>query len=212
MPGLPLRRVAAVGWAVVALLGCNPVTTRPPFMPLPSAAVAELELPVAAAVEVIVNALRADSIPVTVVQSRDGYLETGWFAAADGTPTSARPLGVEVVRVRGWVTPGRAGHTDIQVEATYRPLADPSRPARDLERIVPADHPVARRLEAAMARLVTEFGHPEQLAPRAAPASPAVPDTAARKPAVVPPDTTAKPDTLPRGAFPVRSGIRPPAS
>ncbi len=159
----------AMGLAVLLSLGCNPNTSRPAFSPLPAATQAELELPVAAAVEVITAALIADSIPVSLVQSRDGYLETGWFLASDGTPTPARPLGVEIVRVRGWITPGRAGHTDIQVEAVYRPMADPSRMARDLERLVPAEHPVARRLEAAMARLVTEYGHPEQLATRPQP-------------------------------------------
>lgn len=201
------RRLHAA-WAMMLFLGCNPVTTRPPFLPLPSATVAELELPVAAAVEVVVNALRSDSIPVTQVHSGDGYLETGWFAAVDGTPTMARPLGVEVVRVRGWLSPGRPGHTDIQVEAVYRPLADPSRPARDLERMVPAEHPVARRIEATMARLVTEFGHPEQLAPRPTPA--AVPDTVGRRTLPVRPDTTARPDTLRPRSAPVPSGTRPP--
>jgi len=197
------------GLAVLVSLGCNPNTSRPPFNPLPAATLAELELPVAAAVEVITAALIADSIPVSLVQPRDGYLETGWFLAADGSPTTARPLGTEVVRVRGWITPGRAGHTDIQVEAVYRPMADPSRPARDLERLVSPEHPVARRLEAAMARLVTEYGHPEQLATRPPPV--AAPDTTLRKPPAARPDTTAKPDTMPAGPARSLSGTRPPA-
>jgi hypothetical protein len=172
----------------LALLACNPNTSRPAFGPLPAAIEAELELPVAVAVQVVTEALRADSIPVELIRERDGYLETPWFQARDGAPTTARPLGAEIVRVRVWATPGRVGHTDLELEVVYRPLADPSRPPRELDRLVAAEHPVHRRLEAAVTRLVTQFGHPDQL--------PARPDTAAR------PDTTARPDTIPvpRGA------------
>jgi hypothetical protein len=189
--------LVSLGLAGLLVLGCNPNTTRPPFGPLPAAIEAELELPVAVAVGVIAEAFRTDSIPVAQVHERDGYLETGWFLARDGTPTSDRPVGVEVVRVRGWVTPGRPGHTDIQVEAVYRPLVDPSRAGRDLDRLIPADHPVARRLEGVLARLVAEYGHPDQLAPRVAAPVPA--DTGARRPVPTRPDTLAKPDTMPRG-------------
>lgn len=194
----PWPKVPGMGLVVLAVLGCNPNTSRPPFLPLPAATTAELELPVAVAVDVIATALRADSIPVEVVQPRDGYLETGWFLAQDGTPTGRRPVGVEVVRVRGWVTPGRAGHTDIQVETVYRPLADPSRPGRELERLVPPGHPVAQRLEAVMARLVTEFGHPEALA--TPPPAVEMRDTTLRRPPAVKPDTIVKPDTVPVAA------------
>lgn len=197
MPMASTRVVGSLGAVVAVVMGCNPNTSRPAFLPLPAAATAELELPVVVAVDVIAEALRRDSIPVAIASNRDGYLESGWFLAQDGAPTERRPVGVEVVMVRGWVTPGRAGHTDIQVETVYRPLADPSRPGRELERLVPADHPVARRLEGALARLITEFGHPEALATRAAPV--AVPDTSLTKPPPAKPDTTAKPDTIPRG-------------
>jgi hypothetical protein len=173
-------------------IACNPNTTRPPFGPLPQAAEFELEVPMAVAMRVAAEALRLDSIPVTVVRERDGYLETGWFDARTGEPTGARPVGVEVVRVRGWATPGRVGHTDVAVEAVYRPMADPSRPGRDLERLVAPDHPVARRLEAARRRLIEEFGNPAQLA---------VPQPAAPS---VRPDTVVRPDTL------VRSGTGSP--
>lgn len=167
----------------VVLAACNPNTTRPPFGPLPEAIELELELPVAMAVQVVAEALRADSIPATLVRTRDGYLETPWFRSRDGAATTARPLGVEVVRVRGWATPGRAGHTDLQLEAVYRPLADPSRPPRDLDQLVPAEHPVALRLRGTVAKLVTQYGDPSQLPP-------------VTRPAATPPDTVVRPDTL----------------
>lgn len=190
----PLRRFAlAAGLAVVAL-GCNPNTTRPPFGPLPQALAMELELPMGYATEVTAEALRVDSIPVTRVEARDGYLETGWFEARTGVATAARPVGVEVVRVRGWATPGRVGHTDFRLEAVYRPLADPSRPGRDLERLLPVDHPVSRRMAGAVRKLVEQFGDPSQLAVPEAPA----PDSAARPDTLVRPDTTRPDTTRPR--------------
>lgn len=192
----PVRLAVLVAALAVAVLACNPNTLRPPFGPLPQAVAVELELPMGYAMEVTAEALRLDSIPVTVVHARDGYLETDWFASRTGEPSSARPLGVEMVRVRGWATPGRVGHTDIVIEAVYRPLADPSRPARDLEAMVSPDHPVARRLEVAVRKLVEQFGDPDQLAiPEPAPTRP---DSAARPDSTVRPDTIARPDTTTR--------------
>jgi len=181
-----LPALAVLGGALLAL-GCNPNTTRPPFGPLPQAVALELELPMDYATRMLADALRADSIPVDVVRDRDGYLESPWFSAREGTPTQARPVGVEIVRVRAWATPGRIGHTDLLVETVYLPLVDPSRPVRLLERHVSPEHPVARRLGAAVARLVTQFGDPALL-----PTRPTLrPDSV-----IAPPDTLVRPDTL----------------
>ena len=189
-----VRQSALLAGLAAVLLACNPNTLRPPFGPLPQAVALELELPMGYAMEVTAEAFRLDSIPVSVVHGRDGYFETGWFDARTGEPSSARPVGVEVVRVRGWATPGRVGHTDILVEAVYRPMADPSRPPRDLERLVAPDHPVARRLEIAVRKLVEQFGDPDQLViPE--PPPPVRPDSAARPDTTVRPDTIARPDT-----------------
>lgn len=184
-PLLRLRVSSALGLA--AALACNPNTLRAPFGPLPQAVELELELPMAEAMQVIAGVLRLDSIPVSLERLRDGYIETGWFEARTGLPTAARPLGVEVVRVRGWATAGRVGHTDIKLEVVYRPMADPSRPSRDLERIVPAEHPVARRLEGSVRKLVEQFGDLDQLAP---PPPEQLPARQTR------PDTLVRPDTV----------------
>lgn len=199
----PARLSALVAGLVAAVLACNPNTLRPPFGPLPQAVELELELAMGYAVEVTAEALRLDSIPVTVVHARDGYLETDWFESRTGEPSSARPLGVEMVRVRGWATPGRVGHTDLIIEAVYRPMADPSRPGRDLERLVSPDHPVARRLEVAVRKLIEQFGDPDQLAIPQPPPPPARdttvrPDTTARPDTTSRPDTTTRPDTVAR--------------
>ncbi|NNG16901.1 MAG: hypothetical protein HKM89_10510 [Gemmatimonadales bacterium] len=116
----------------------------------------------------VAQALRQDSIPVAVLELRDGYLETPWFESATGTPTTQRPLGLDVVRVRGWVDVEHPGHSRITVEVVYRPWADPSLPDRELERLAPPDHPVSLRAQAALARV----GGQQQAAPPSAPKEP----------------------------------------
>ena len=109
----------------------------------------------------VAEALKADSFPVTKVEPRDGYLETPWFDST-GVVTHRRPLGLGVVRLRAWVDPSRPGHSYVTIETVYRELADPSLPERELDRELPADHPVRRRLLEALKRLGEEYGDPTQ--------------------------------------------------
>jgi hypothetical protein len=88
--------------------------------------------------------------------------------------TTARKLGPDVVKVRAWITPARPSnrgddHTTITIETVYRPLADPSRADRDLEKQVPATHPIAGRVVAVTLKLAKEYGG-------------AVPDSVVKKP------------------------------
>ncbi|MEX2155656.1 MAG: hypothetical protein WD773_02315 [Gemmatimonadales bacterium] len=83
--------------------------------------------------------LAADSIPVSFVSPRDAFLETGEFA---GT-----------TKVRVWADPDVPGKARVTVEAVYRPVEDPSRILRDLERAAPpgsAGQQAAERLLAAL--------------------------------------------------------------
>lgn len=144
--------------ALAALIvACFPYTTRPSLDPLPGAPTAEVHLGPAAATERLAEALRNDSIPVTRVEPRDGYLQTPWFDAATGSPTARSPLGPGVVRVRGWVDPGRYGHSEMRVEIAYRVQRDPSVPGRELERLAPVDHPVRLKVQAALDSLAQRF-------------------------------------------------------
>jgi hypothetical protein len=126
------------------------------------------------------------------VEIRDGFLETPWLDARTGRPTSGRRLGPDVVRLRGWVDPSRPGYSDLTVEAVYRPLADPSLPERELERELPPDHPVAKRLAAMMDTLTTRFGDPTTVLNRApkpdstARGVPAKPNPSPKKPPINP--------------------------
>jgi len=148
-------------WLTVGAAACQPATTRPPFPPLPEAAGSEIRLSVPMATRRLAEALKADSIPTRKVQLRDGYIETPWFEARSGRPIGQRrAIGPGVVRIRAWADPARPGSSQLTVETLYRPRVDPSLPYRELEREVSRDHPVAKRVEAALQRLVERFGTP----------------------------------------------------
>lgn len=108
----------------------------------------------------LAEALRADSIPLRKIIPRDGYIESAWFNARTRRPFRSRPIGPQVVRIRAWADPARPGSSQLTVETSYRPLADPSLSERELEREVAADHPVAVRVAAILRELVKRFGGP----------------------------------------------------
>ena len=152
-------------WRLLVLLAaataCQPATTRPAFLPRPEALGAELRLSVSDATRRLAESLRGDSIPVRTVRLRDGYIETSWFASKTGRPVRGQqPLGSGTVRVRAWADPARPGSTQLTVETLYRPVADPSLPERELERQVPANHPAAKKVQAALGRLMERYGAP----------------------------------------------------
>jgi hypothetical protein len=147
--GLVTRRLLLV----LLLAACSPFTTRPYFPPVTGAAQAEIELELEDATETLAAVLRSDSLPVTRVELRDGYIETAWFDAATKAATGARRLGSGVVQIRAWVDPSRQGHSVLTVETVYRPLADPSLSPRDLDRQVPPDHVIGKRVT----EIVTEL-------------------------------------------------------
>lgn len=151
----PMRSFAALGLLCTALvLGCKPYSPRPFYPPVVGAPMGEINLSVRAATEALADVFRSDSLPLGRVELADGYLETVWFDAATRRPTGARRLGPEVVQVRAWVDPAKPGSSRMTVETIFRPLADPSLPARNLDRQAPADHPTARRVAEIVEQLV----------------------------------------------------------
>ncbi|HET8622640.1 MAG TPA: hypothetical protein VFM14_03685 [Gemmatimonadales bacterium] len=142
---------------LAAIAACQLATARPSFDPFPEARHADVALSRAEATELLAEALRADSIPVTRVEPRDGYVETPWFDAETGRPTSKRPVGRGIVRVRGWVEPARVRHSELRVETVFRRMVDPSLPERELERQVAAEHPVAQRVDSVLAELARRY-------------------------------------------------------
>jgi hypothetical protein len=130
----------------LGLAACQPGTTRPYFPPVTGAAQAEIELEPGSATTALADVLRSDSFPITRVVLQDGFLETAWFNTRTKQPTQARRLGADVVQIRAWVDPTRQGHSRLTVETIYRPLADASLPTRELDRQVPGDHPIGKRV------------------------------------------------------------------
>lgn len=151
---------------LLLLVACNPYTTRPHFAPFPTTAEVVLELPVPSATRTVAEALVADTIPVARVEPRDGWLQTGWFRPADGTPVAGEPLGEDAVLVRAWVEPRRPDESRVRVEGVWRPWADPSLDARALERPLPLTHPVSVRIARVLAALAGQYAPPD-LAPPA---------------------------------------------
>ena len=148
---------ACAALACAALPACQLATTRPGFEPFPEARHADVALSRAEATERLAEALRADSIPVSRVEARDGYLETPWFDTQTLQPTSKRPVGLGVVRVRGWIEPARVRQSELRVETVFRRIVDPSLPERELERPVAPDHPVAQRIDSVLAELEERY-------------------------------------------------------
>ena len=146
--------------AAALLVGCRPNTTRPAITPYPEAAGVEIRLRPPEATRRLAEALQADSITPARVRLRDGYIETAWLDSATGRPTTRRPIGTGVVRLRAWADPGRPGNTVLTVETLYRPLADPSLPERELERQVPRAHPTALKVVGVLEALLKRHGGP----------------------------------------------------
>ena len=191
------RRLVTGYWSLVTVLGCAATTSRPYYPPLPTASLAEIELEIPAATRALAEAMAKDSIALSKIREADGFIDSGWLDARTLERTSARPLGDDVVRVRAWINPSKQFWSELQVEATYRLMADPSRPERELDVPLPDDHPLQRKLAGVIRKLIEQYGDPEALkaleAPK--PATPIKPDTAKVKP-----DTTkvkTKPDTIP---------------
>jgi hypothetical protein len=141
-----MRLPLLAAFVAAAVLGCKPTTPRPYFPPVTGAPAGEIELDVVPATEAIADVLRSDSFPLRRVEPRDGYLETHWFDARTKAPVSGRILGPDVVQIRAWVNPAKRHSSRVTIETTYRPLADPSLPPRELDHQVPPDHPVGKRV------------------------------------------------------------------
>ena len=161
---------------LVLLLSCRATTHRPSFTPLPLATVAQVELPIPEATRVLSEALAKDSISIRTIHEADGFLDSGWLDARTLEPTGARPLGPGVVRVRAWVNPDKEFWSELVVEASWRPMDDPSRPERELDMSLPEDHPLQRKIAGALRTLVERYGDAEALRALAPPtAQPARP-------------------------------------
>ena len=177
---------------LLALVGsCRATTSRPTYVPLPSAAVAQVELDVPKATRALAETMAKDSIALSNIREEDGFIDSGWLDAKTLEHTGARPLGPDVVRVRAWISPDKMYWSQIVVEGTWRPLDDPSRPERELDVPLPDDHPLQKRLGGVIRKMIEQYGDKEALK---ALAQPAVKPGA--KPGARPDSAAAKKDSL----------------
>lgn len=160
--------IRSVGWvpvvSVVCLAACQASTMRPGFAPVPSALSAQIELDPPVALDTLLAAFRRDNIVMAKVEARDGFFDSGWLASPALTPTTARPLGPAVVRIRGWVDLGKPYHSRYTVETVHVPAVDPSREGRELEVAVPDVHPASVRVRGILSGVLAVFGDPEDRA------------------------------------------------
>ena len=126
MPPRHSLLLLAIAAAAAMAIGCQPTTMRPGFTPYPEAVQTEVRLERADATVRLAAKLRADSIPVSIVQPRDGYLDSGWFDSKTGRPHGGRPVGTNIVRVRAWAELARPHASFLVMETVYRPAAGPS--------------------------------------------------------------------------------------
>lgn len=131
---------------------CTPVTTRPAFAPYPEALHAVINAPPARVTEEAKTWLAAQGPAVQHASPIDGFLETGWYDATDSIAAPVR------VKIRLWADPDVPGKARVTVEAVYRPIEDPSRTPRDVERAVPQDSAGQRLAERLLKALSEKLG------------------------------------------------------
>ena len=123
---------------------CTPATTRPSFVPVPEALRAVINARPDVVTREAQAMLAADTIHVHFASPRDAWLETAAFA---GT-----------YRLRLWADPDVPGKARVTIEAVYRPIEDPSRTSRDLERAAPPGSPGQLRAAQLLAALAQKLG------------------------------------------------------
>lgn len=135
-------RGAWVSALVVA--ACTPASTRPSFTPIPEALHVVINATPAVVTREAQALLAADTIRVRFASERDAWLETREFAGTH--------------RLRLWADPDVPGKSRVTIEAVYRPIADPSRQPRDLERAAEPGSPGQQRAARLLGALKDKLG------------------------------------------------------
>jgi hypothetical protein len=147
------RRRSAGLLLAAGLLACDPGTTRPALVPTPETFSNEMRAAPQRAAESLARALAAEGIPLARIESRDAWMDSGWFDARTGTAVRDGIVGPDIVRVRAWSDPGRPRYAGLFITVHQRLRWDPSVPAGDLESPAPKEHPVAQKAEAVLLSL-----------------------------------------------------------
>lgn len=151
--------VAVLSSAVLAQ-ACNPITTRPDFLPFPEAIEDTISTGLPQTVRALSSALQAQGLPVDVANERDGFVKTHAFDVRTGERRGGdayHPDRIAVLRFWAEETPRRT--TRIQAEAAIRWTADPSLQPRLAERMAGEDHPARQLLDRVLDAIKQRFSN-----------------------------------------------------
>jgi len=145
----------------VVFLACNPATTRPFFLPYPQAPYAVIDARPERLVPELTGWLTGQGLRIEFASTIDGFVESQWYnpvtkqsSAGSGDPGDLS----NAIKIRCWADPNVPGKSQLTIEVVYRPLLDPSRPERDLERMVPAGSDGARLGDQLLGAMKLRFG------------------------------------------------------
>ncbi len=164
-PGSVPARRAAICTLLVAFAACATGGLRPRYGARPDARA--LDVPDSADRIVTVLETRARAFGLGIVRSvpREGYLETAWYDLGARAPTGPPFENLDrIVKLRFFADPWQ-GKTRVLAECVWRIAWDPSTPERDLERMVPADHPGRALLDSVLVAIKPDSVRPPPLRP-----------------------------------------------
>lgn len=148
---------------VLAVLACDPASTRPAFLPLPQADTLLLRGQPGHVAAEAASWLTARGVTLERWSERDGYVETAWWDTSAQRATRGegdlRRL-LTSVKLRAWADPGPPGQTRITVELVYRPFYDPSQPPRDREVSLTERREARSLVDSLLGALKTRLGVP----------------------------------------------------
>lgn len=135
----PRRAVLA---AAAALAACSSTGgIRPRYTALPQSEMLTANRAPDQLIEDLAATLRTAGLRVARQANNEGYLETQWYDVETRTATQPPFNHLDrVVKMRFFADPVQ-GRTILLAECVQRLAWDPSRPERELERVVPAGHP-----------------------------------------------------------------------
>jgi hypothetical protein len=151
-----LVAAAACGLALAGCAGLGGV--RPVYGPVPGSVDLRFDAPPDAVTRAAGEEIQHAGLLVQWISPEEGYVETQWYHLA--TRESSREPAFRdldrVVKIRLFADP-TAGKTRFAAECVTATLVDPSRPPRELERMVPEGHPGREVLTQILDRLKQRF-------------------------------------------------------
>jgi len=150
---------AVLAAVLVAAAGCAAMGgLRPRYGPVPESVMLTLEGAPDAVTRAAAEEVQHAGLRVQWLSPEEGYVETQWYDLRSRESASEprfRDL-EQIVKLRFFSDPV-AGKTRLVAEAVITTLVDPSRPPRELERMVPPGHGGREVLTRILDRMRTRF-------------------------------------------------------